>query len=565
MGFPEKDQYTGMRRMIFFCMILVPVIPFIAVLGIGYYHFKTSLETSTLATVNRIVEDHRQMIDGFLRERRGDLEFILNTSSYGDLTDPEKFYTQFAQLQRYSNAFVDLGVFDQDGIHVMYQGPYRLVGIDYGKEEWFRHVLKEGYYISDIFLGFRRIPHFVIALKREESGKTWVIRATIDTFVFNELVEKVRIGKTGEAYILNSQGIFQTARRSGGNLLAKDPDDIHETKPHPGVRTSIRNDARGDECLFATTWLQEKEWMLVVRQETADAFKSLRSATFMILVIMILGGVTITVLAYALTRQIIRRMQRIDVEKQQLGQQLVRATRLAELGQMAAGFAHEINNPLQIMKSDRALMEMIFSDLKKKGMLPEPDVKDLEETLAQLKLQIERCSKITQAILEFGRKSEPTQEDVDVGAFVSHLTSMISEKASVQGIHLKKEISEQTPLLRADPSQLQQVFLNLFNNAIDAITERHGCEGGELLVQAGPDTDGRVRISVKDNGAGISTENLKKIFAPFFTTKAPGKGTGLGLYVCYGIIESMGGTMEVESQRGAGTTFVVRLPGSSGH
>ena len=565
MAFPEKDQYTGMRRMIFFCMILVPVIPFIAVLGIGYYHFKTSLETSTLATVNRIVEDHRQMIDGFLRERRGDLGFILNTSSYGDLTDPEKFYTQFAQLQRYSNAFVDLGVFDQDGIHVMYQGPYRLVGIDYGKEEWFRHVLKEGYYISDIFLGFRRIPHFVIALKREEPGKTWVIRATIDTFVFNELVEKVRIGKTGEAYILNSQGIFQTARRSGGNLLAKDPDDIHETKPHPGVRTSIRNDARGDECLFATTWLQEKEWMLVVRQETADAFKSLRSATFMILVIMILGGVTITVLAYALTRQIIRRMQRIDVEKQQLGQQLVRATRLAELGQMAAGFAHEINNPLQIMKSDRALMEMIFSDLKKKGMLPEPDVKDLEETLAQLKLQIERCSKITQAILEFGRKSEPTQEDVDVGAFVSHLTSMISEKASVQGIHLKKEISEQTPLLRADPSQLQQVFLNLFNNAIDAITERHGCEGGELLVQAGPDTEGRVRISVKDNGAGISTENLKKIFAPFFTTKAPGKGTGLGLYVCYGIIESMGGTMEVESQRGAGTTFVVRLPGSSGH
>jgi len=561
-AFPEKDQYTGMRRMIFFCMILVPVIPFIAVLGIGYYHFKTSLETSTLATMNRIVEDHRQMIDSFLRERRGDLGFILNTNSYGDLTEPEKFYAVFAQLQRYSNAFVDLGVFDQDGIHVMYQGPYRLVGIDYGKEEWFRHVLQEGYYISDIFLGFRRIPHFVIALKREESGKTWVIRATIDTFVFNELVEKVRIGKTGEAYILNNQGIFQTARRSGGNLLAKDPDDVHETKPQSGVRTFIRKDARGDECLFSTTWLQEKEWLLVVRQETADAFKSLRSATFTILLIMILGGVTITILAYTLTRQIIRRMQRIDVEKQQLGRQLVRATRLAELGQMAAGFAHEINNPLQIMKSDRALMEMIFSDLKKKGILPEPDIKDLEETLAQLKLQIERCSKITQAILEFGRKSEPTEQDVDVGAFISQLTSMISEKASVQGISLKKEISEQTPLLRADPSQLQQVLLNLFNNAIDAITERHGCEGGELLVQAGPDTNGRVRISVRDNGAGISPDNLKKIFAPFFTTKPPGKGTGLGLYVCYGIIEGMGGTMEVESKRGLGTNFVVVLPGS---
>jgi two-component system NtrC family sensor kinase len=543
-------------------MILVPVIPFIAVLAIGYSQFKTSIETSTLATMNRIVEDHRQMIDTFLRERRGDLGYILNTNTYGEVTEPERFYRVFTQLQRYSNAFVDLGVFDQDGIHVMYQGPYRLVGIDYGKEEWFRHVLQEGYYISDIFLGFRRIPHFVIALKREESGKTWVIRATIDTYVFNELVEKVRIGKTGEAYILNREGIFQTARRSGGNLLARDPDDIHETKPQPGVRTFIRKDARGDECVFATTWLQEKEWLLVVRQETADALKSLRSATFMILVIMILGGITIAVLAYTVTRQIIRRMQRIDVEKQQLGRQLVRATRLAELGQMAAGFAHEINNPLQIMKSDRALLEMIFSDLKKKGILPEPDVKDLEETLAQLKVQIERCSKITQAILEFGRKSEPTQQEVDVGEFISQLTSMISEKAAVQGIRLKKEISEQTPLLRADPSQLQQVLLNLLNNAMDAIEERHGCEGGELSVEAGPDTNGRVKIAVRDNGAGISPENLKKIFAPFFTTKSPGKGTGLGLYVCYGIIESMGGIMEVESQKGVGTTFMVHLPAS---
>jgi two-component system NtrC family sensor kinase len=561
-GFPEKDQYTGMRRMIFLCMILVPVIPFIAVLGIGYYYFTTSLETSTLTTMSRIVEDHRQMIDTFLRERRRELGFILDTNTYENLTDPEKFYTIFTQLQRNSNAFVDLGIFDQEGIHVMYQGPYRLVGIDYGKEEWFRRVLKEGYYISDIFLGFRRIPHFVIALRKEESGRTWVIRATIDTYVFNELVEKVRIGKTGEAYILNAQGIFQTARRSGGNLLAKDLDDIPETKGEPGVRTFIRKDARGDNCLFATTWLQEKEWMLVVRQETADAFKALRSASFMIFVIMVLGGITITALAYTLTSHIIRRMQRVDVEKQQLGQQLVRATRLAELGQMAAGFAHEINNPLQIMKSDRTLIEMIVSDLRKKGNLEEPDVKDLEESLNQLKVQIERCAKITQTILEFGRKNEPEEKDVDVGAFISQVTSMISEKASVQGIRLKKEVSEQTPLLRADPSQLQQVLLNLLNNAIDAITERHGSEGGELSVQAGPAAGGRVRISVTDNGAGISPDNLKKIFTPFFTTKPPGKGTGLGLYVCYGIIEGMGGTMEVESQGGVGTTFIVHLPAS---
>jgi two-component system NtrC family sensor kinase len=553
-----------MRRMVFFIMILVPLIPFILVLGMGYYYFTSSLQTNTLATVNRIVEDHRQMIDTFLRERRANLEFVLNSYSYTDLTEPEKFYHVYTQLQRSSNAFLDLGLFDQEGIHVMYQGPYRLVGRDYGKEDWFIHVLREGYYISDVFLGLRRIPHFVIALKKEESGKTWVMRATIDTYVFNELVEKVRIGKTGEAYILNRQGIFQTDRRSGGKLLDKDPDGIQESQPQPGVRTFIRRDTRGDEYLFATTWLQDKEWMLVVRQETADAFKSLRSATYLIILTMILGGVAIAVLAHYYSGRIVRRMQRIDTEKRDLGQQLVRATRLAELGQMAAGFAHEINNPLQIMKSDHALIKTIFSSMKKNGELKESkDVRDLETTLDQLNRQIERCAKITQAILKFGRQSEPVAKDTDLVAFMPEMTSMVAKKASVQGIRMKEEIAEGTPLVRVDPSQLQQVLLNLFNNAIDAITERHGSQGGELSIQAGPGKDGKVKIAVTDNGAGISPENLKKVFTPFFTTKPPGQGTGLGLSVCYGIVDSMGGTMEVESEKGVGTTFVVYLPAVS--
>jgi two-component system NtrC family sensor kinase len=307
--------------------------------------------------------------------------------------------------------------------------------------------------------------------------------------------------------------------------------------------------------------LQDKEWMLVVRQETADAFKSLRSATYLIILIMILGGVAIAVLAHYYSGRIVRRMQRIDTEKRDLGQQLVRATRLAELGQMAAGFAHEINNPLQIMKSDHALIKTIFSSMKKNGELKESkDVRDLETTLDQLNRQIERCAKITQAILKFGRQSEPVAKDTDLVAFMPEMTSMVAKKASVQGIRMKEEIAEGTPLVRVDPSQLQQVLLNLFNNAIDAITERHGSQGGELSIQAGPGKDGKVKIAVTDNGAGISPENLKKVFTPFFTTKPPGQGTGLGLSVCYGIVDSMGGTMEVESEKGVGTTFVVYLP-----
>ena len=557
----KEHHYAGLRRSILGSMILVPVIPFVLILGIGYYYFTTSIETSTIASMKRIVEDHRHMIDSFLRERRANLEFILHSYNYDDLADPAALYNIFTNLQKESSAFVDLGIFDEEGIHVNYQGPYKLVGRDYGKENWFKEVMKEGYYVSDIFLGFRRIPHFIIALKREVAGKAWVVRATIDTYMFNDLVKKVRIGKTGEAYILNVEGIFQTERRSGGNLMDKDPENVKYPSSHSGIVTFLQKDERGDEYCYATTWLKDKKWLLVVRQEKADAFRALRSAGYLIILITVIGGGAIISLAFYLTGRIVRRMQRMDAEKDELGQQLVRASRLAEIGEMATGIAHEINNPLQVMKSEQGLMEVILSDLKEKGELKESeDLKELEDSIDQIKLQIDRCSKITHAVLRFGREREVVSTDIDLRDFIPDVISMVENKANVEGITITEEISADISPIQGDPGQLQQVLINLFNNAIDAIVERHGSKGGKLNIGTVPKGDGKVEIYVKDNGAGISPENLKKVFRPFFTTKPVGKGTGLGLSVCYGIIDNMGGVMEVSSEKGAGTKFTIDLP-----
>jgi two-component system, NtrC family, sensor kinase len=191
---------------------------------------------------------------------------------FEELSDPQTLYRVFKNLQEKSATFVDLGIFNEEGIHVAYHGPYRLVGRDYSQEDWFKQVMKQGYYVSDIFLGYRRIPHFIIALCREETGREWVIRATIDTYMFTDLVEKVRIGKTGEAYILNAEGVFQTARRSGGDLMERDQDQIVTPAPQNEIRTFVKKDAKGEAYLYATTWLRDKDWMLVVRQEEADAF-----------------------------------------------------------------------------------------------------------------------------------------------------------------------------------------------------------------------------------------------------------------------------------------------------
>jgi two-component system NtrC family sensor kinase len=557
----KKNHYASMRKNILASMILVPVVPLLIILAIGYYYFTTSIETSTIASMQRIVNDHCQMIETFLNERKADLELICDSYRYNELSNPERLQEVFVNLQKGANAFVDLGVFNGDGVHVAYYGPYQLTGRVYGEMEWFREVIKKGYYISDIFLGYRKVPHFIIAVAKVENGEKWVIRATIDTFMFNDLVKQLRIGKTGESYILNQSGIFQTERRSGGNLMSEDPDWTKYHSFHNGIRTFLSEAENGEKYLYATIWLKQGDWILVVRQQKQDAFKALRSATYLIVLIMIIGGGIIAGLAFYRTDRIIRQMEQMDADKESLSGQLIRATRLAELGEMAAGFAHEINNPLQIINNEQALMTDIWAELKEKGDLKESEsLADFEDSLNEIHTQIARCTKITQAILKFGRQGEPVIKDIEIQKLMPEVVAMIDQKASVHGIKIHQEILSNTPSIRGDSGQLQQVFVNLFNNAMDAIMARHGANGGRLDINAGPSADGGVEVSVKDNGSGISPDNLKKIFSPFFTTKPVGKGTGLGLSICYGIIHDMGGRMEVQSGQGKGTTFMIHFP-----
>jgi len=557
----KKDHYSSMRKIILSCMILVPFIPLILILGIGYTYFTNALKDTTIARMHRIVEDHKLMIETFLHERKTDLEFLVNSLSFEELSQPEILKQAFDHLQTKSNAFIDLGIFNEVGIHVAYNGPYALIGKQYSHEDWFMEVLKRGYYISDVFLGFRQVPHFIIAVLKSDENRKWVIRATIDPYMFNSLVKKVRIGQTGECYLLNSEGIFQTEQRSGGERLQKDPDYHLYADYHEDIRTFIDKDEKGVIYVYATSWMNDNHWLLVVRQERTDAFQALRSATYLIVLISICAGAVIIILAAYLTYYIVRRMESTDVEKDQLHRQLIQASRLIEIGEMAAGFAHEINNPLQIIKNEKTLIGVLLSDMKaEKNILPSSELSELEESLGQIDLQVSRCANITQAILKFSRQSDPVPSDIDLCRFIPEIIHMIEKRASVSGIEIIKEISKESLKVHGDPTQLQQVLLNLFNNAIDAIEEQNKGEEGRLLINCKPATDHKVEISIGDNGCGIRPENLNKLFSPFFTTKPVGKGTGLGLSVCYGIIDSMGGTIEAESKLGSGTTFTIILP-----
>jgi two-component system NtrC family sensor kinase len=240
-----------------------------------------------------------------------------------------------------------------------------------------------------------------------------------------------------------------------------------------------------------------------------------------------------------------------------MGTQLIMAGRLAEVGEMSAGVAHEINNPLQVMKSEYTLIQEILKDAERAGGAPTPeDLRQIRESVEEINQQIDRCKEITQGLLKFARKTEPTIQPIELPSFVHGVVSMVEHGALLENIRIVEKSQHGLEPVESDPAQLQQVFLNLLNNAINALKGR---ENAEIRITVGKE-DGYATVAVADNGCGIPPENLEKIFLPFFTTKPVGQGTGLGLAISYGIVERHGGELSAANHPRGGAVFRLVLP-----
>jgi two-component system NtrC family sensor kinase len=244
------------------------------------------------------------------------------------------------------------------------------------------------------------------------------------------------------------------------------------------------------------------------------------------------------------TQTLEHRVQERTQELQQVQDQLIRAGKMAAIGELAAGVAHEINNPLTGVLTFSSLMLKKVDD-------NHPWKKDLENIVQQTT----RCRNIVRGLLDFARQRKPDKKEWDIHTLIEQTLTLVEKQAPFQNIKINKEFKATVPMLFVDGDQIQQVFMNILLNAADAMTEN----GGTLTIRTEL-KDGMATVSFTDTGCGIPKEHLPKLFDPFFTTKQTGKGTGLGLAISYGIVQSHSGDIEVESEMGKGSTFRVKLP-----
>jgi len=225
--------------------------------------------------------------------------------------------------------------------------------------------------------------------------------------------------------------------------------------------------------------------------------------------------------------------------------QLIQSEKLSGIGEFVAGVAHELNNPLTSV--------MGFSELLQQG-----DVKPQQKRhLDMIHKSAVRCQKIVQSLLSFSRRHQPERKHVCVNGLVESVIEILAYQLRTSNIEVVTHLAPNLPQAMVDPHQIQQVFLNIVNNARQAM-EEHRPKGCMRITTE--TADGNIRVTFRDDGPGIREENLSKVFDPFFTTKEVGTGTGLGLSLCYGIVKDHGGTIKVRSKYGEGATFILELP-----
>ncbi len=529
--------------------MLLYFVPLLLLAAFFQYHYRQLVHSGVSSHLEVIAEHQARLFDLFLRERLTNLSNLADDPQFPAADrDPAGLSSLLAKLQRASEAFVDVGVVDELGRLVAYAGPVEYpAGYDYRNESWFRELVsgQRDAVITDIYLGFRGRPHFTIALARGTPDEPLILRAAISPERLADYLTGLEGANEVRAVVVNGAGVPQvTTPRQGA------PFDTSRFVPPAEPRRGHVNVGRNVD--YAWGWLGEAPWALVVTEAPGMAANTGVTAPGMGLLPTVAVFLVMGLVILVRTRQVVGRQLATELHEAELSGQLVHAAKLALVGELAAGIAHEINNPLAIIAEEVGELK---DSLDPTLAMADEEPIDLNEHLDAVLDAVFRCRDITRKLLTFVRQTDVRLDRINVHDVLDDvLDEMLANELLLSNTRVVRSYAFRDVAILADRNQLVQVFVNLVKNAIDAMPD-----GGTLTVSTSV-RNGKVAISVRDTGSGMRPDQMERIFTPFFTTKDPGKGTGLGLSVSYMIIQNFGGAFYVDSAPDKGSVFSVELP-----
>jgi two-component system NtrC family sensor kinase len=535
------DTITKRLLLAFFFLSIVPIVCFAWIM-------KDAVEDTNILKLNELaistIEHRSEVISQFLTDKINMLSMLVALYPKDFFFEPENVEKLFLAMNSLED-IVDLQVIDVSGSQHAYVGPYRaqVEGKKYNDAPWFRETLIGGVHISDVFTGYRNTPHFVVAVT--DPLKNYVLRATINSSIFNSLLHSAQIGPHGDAFIVNRAGELQTPSLLGRSDLSEtDRKMISFDGNHTSLITATD--------IYVTRLIDRGHWLLILKANIGDSLDYyLRLRDRIVLIVIVISLISMTVATF-ISISLSRNFEKSDREHAAFSLQIVQVEKMATVGRLAAGIAHEINNPLQMITNQAGWIGELLPD---EDPAQVKNLVEYQKAVEQIKHHVRRAGTITHRLLGFSRKMVSQQEKVQINDLLEETISFVDREAGYEEITIVRNLAKDLPKTMTDGPQLQQVFLNLINNAIDAVGH-----GGKIEVSTRMRSDGKLAIEFSDSGPGIKPENIKQIFDPFFTTKDPGKGTGLGLYISYDIVQKLGGSISVENRKSGGAVFTIVLP-----
>ncbi|MFO8086112.1 MAG: ATP-binding protein [Desulfobacterales bacterium] len=532
--------------------MIAAVIPMTLTGGFFLYRLQLLSYDMAIASLEQKALRQKLEIDFFLHEKLKAVRFLAQNFDRFQFKD-ESFLAQKLQglKQEYGPAFMSLELMDERGQQLAYAGNSIIVNSRPKEADWFQTVLDSQNVISDVFLDSMATPVLIVAVSIQEQDFRWILKADIDFSSIISRFSNFESQQTGTTFILNRKGEFQTPVPENLTTAAQHYLEYFNKGKISGI-------FENSEVLLAFATLKNNEWLLIARQDAGKAFSKLDFTRRIAAIIFVLCFSGIVLAAFLLAGKFRKRILQGDNSKAEVvapddivNRQIIESGSLASIGELASGIAHEINNPVAIMIEEAGWVQ----DLLHEGIDKNDNREEFFRALKQIETQGRRCKEITQKLLSFGRKTDSRIQNVQLNELVEEVAALSSEKAKNSGVEIYTRLDPHLPEIQASITEMQQVLLNIVNNALDAMEHK----GGRIDISSAL-TENQIVITIADNGPGIPAMIMNRLFDPFFSTKPVGKGTGLGLSICYGIIKKMGGKIDFESMLGEGSTFRILLP-----
>jgi signal transduction histidine kinase len=580
-------------------------IPFAVLTFFSLSMSKRMIEENTTLHLQNLVEIKETAIEQWIQERIRDGQVLTQSQEIRSL-DPKKIESFLRFKRGLHRSYRELLVVDSKGREISSLPSRRTLE----KEDWFQQAMEKELYISPPTRPLAAdSPLFIVSLliKDGEGKALGVLKELVEMDYVAELIFEPQLGKTGKLLLANLRGEILLHERQSELIrsgISRVP--YFEKIQFQPTYTAVYQDPQGNEVLGAWKWIPGFQCYLIAEQDTQEAFQQIHRLTQRALIIFAVSTLVIIFIAYwaigTVTRPIRQLSETVgsfaegnfekamvvdrkdeigklvegftqmaaklrkahgelegkvkasntELEKayyllKQRQEQLIRSEKMAALGQLSAGVAHEIRNPLTSIK--------IFIQALEKAIDPD---ENQQEDFRIIKKEIDRLNEIVVRFLNFARPEEPEFQPVNMAELLMDTLNLLMARIKNSGIHLELSVSPDLPLVGGDPKQLDQVLLNLLLNAVEAMPN-----GGTLRVhaalQAVPETQGNVlQLVIQDTGPGIKEQDQAYLFDPFFTTKEG--GTGMGLSIAYSIVQKHNGQIEVESKEGQGASFILSLP-----